>query len=84
MLRRMTLLAMSLIAVLSVPSAGARPKSKTAAPKKDPLADYVQRVTGAAPAPAANTPGSLWIDNGRLADMVADYLAERTARSLAP
>src|SRR6202043_3218244 len=62
---------------LLAPAAGARPKNKTAAPKHDPLADYVQHVMGAAPAVAASTPGSLWIDNGRLANMVADYKASR-------
>jgi chemotaxis protein MotB len=77
MLRRMILPGMILIAALPVPSAGARPKSKAAAPKKDPLAEYVQRVTGAAPGPAASTPGSLWIDNGRLADLVADYASSQ-------
>lgn len=65
------------IMVLPVPSVEARSKQKTAAPKKDALADYVHRVTAAAPAQAVSTPGSLWIDNGRLADMVADYKASR-------
>ena len=62
---------------LLAPAAGARPKNKTAAPKHDALADYVQHVMGAAPAVAMSTPGSLWIDNGRLANMVADYKASR-------
>jgi flagellar L-ring protein FlgH len=64
-----------LVSVLLAP-AEARPK-KTAAPKKDSLADYVQRVTSAAPPLAPSTLGSLWIDNGRLADLVADYKASR-------
>jgi flagellar L-ring protein precursor FlgH len=62
---------------LLVPCADARAKNKAAAPKHDALADYVQRVSGAAPVAAAGTPGSLWIDNGRLANMVADYKASK-------
>jgi flagellar L-ring protein FlgH len=66
-----------LFPMVLVPAAQARSKSKAAAPKRDALADYVQHVLGAAPAVAASTPGSLWIDNGRLANMVADYKASR-------
>ena len=56
----------------------ARPKNKTASPKRDPLAEYVQRMSGPSPSIAPlPTPGSLWIDNGRLANMVADYKASR-------
>jgi flagellar L-ring protein precursor FlgH len=66
-----------LLGLLLVPVCAARTKQKPGAPKKDALADYVQRVTAAAPAPSPGTPGSLWIDNGRLADLVADYKASR-------
>lgn len=55
----------------------AKPKDKSAAPKRDALADYVHRMSAAAPTAAATTLGSLWIDNGRLANMVADYKASR-------
>lgn len=65
------------VLMLFASSAEARPKNKAAAPKRNALADYVQRMMGAAPAAAASTPGSLWIDNGRLANMVADYKASR-------
>ena len=59
-------------------TAAARPKDKTAAPKRDPLAEYVKRMSGPALSAAAlTTPGSLWIDSGRLANMVADYKASR-------
>ena len=58
-------------------AAEARHKDKAAPPKPDALADYIQRMMGTAPVPAASTPGSLWIDNGRLANMVADYKASR-------
>jgi flagellar L-ring protein precursor FlgH len=65
--------------ILLVLAAGAeaRTKPKAAAPKKDPLAEYIQRMKGAEPAVASSTMGSLWIDNGRLANMVADYKASR-------
>ena len=60
-----------------VGGAEAKPKDKIAPPKRDPLADYIQRVSAAAPLLSATTLGSLWIDNGRLANMVADYKASR-------
>ncbi len=52
-------------------------EKKPAPPKPDALAEYVLRNLGTEPAPAAGTPGSLWIDNGRLANLVADYKASR-------
>jgi flagellar L-ring protein FlgH len=64
------------VVIMAVPWAGARPKEKKA-PHRDALADYIQRVTSAAPVAAATTLGSLWVDNGRLANMVADYKASR-------
>jgi len=66
-----------LMALHFVPVAVARPKNKAAAPKHDPLTDYIQHVLGAPPVAGGSTPGSLWIDNGRLANMVADYKASR-------
>lgn len=45
--------------------------------KRDTLADYIQRVSARTPEPPALTPGSLWTDNGRLANLVADYKASR-------
>jgi flagellar L-ring protein FlgH len=65
------------VIVVLVSGAGARAKNKAATPKRDALADYVQRVSGSVPVAIASTPGSLWIDNGRLANMVADYKASR-------
>jgi len=67
---------MGVIVVLFA-SASARAKDKSAAPHRDGLADYIRRVSARAAAPAPATPGSLWIDTGRLANMVADYKAER-------
>jgi flagellar L-ring protein precursor FlgH len=43
----------------------------------DRLADYVLRVSGKLPDLAPTTPGSLWSDSGRLANMVTDYKAAR-------
>jgi flagellar L-ring protein precursor FlgH len=47
------------------------------APKKNSLAEYIQKVGGNSPPVAPSTFGSLWIDTGRLANMVADYKASR-------
>jgi flagellar L-ring protein FlgH len=64
--------------VLFIPNAGARPKGKAAAPKRDPLTEYVQRMSGPVSTfVPTTTPGSLWVDNGRLANIVADYKASR-------
>jgi flagellar L-ring protein FlgH len=52
-------------------------KNKKAPPKHDALADYIDRMMGRAQAPAPNSLGSLWIDNGRLANLVSDYKASR-------
>jgi len=60
------------------PHAEASQKKKTAAPKKDSLADYLQKVSGPVqPNISTNTLGSLWTDNGRLANLVTDYKASR-------
>jgi len=64
-------------ALLLFPLAGARTKPKDKPAKHDPLADYIQRMSGAVPAPAASSLGSLWTDSGRLANLVADYKASR-------
>ena len=57
--------------------AGAQSKPKSAPPKRDALSDYIQRMSGATLTSAASSLGSLWIDSGRLANMVADYKASR-------
>lgn len=67
----------TLVMLLFVPLAAAGPKNKAAAAKHDPLTEYLQHVSGAAPVASATTLGSLWVDNGRLANMVADYKASR-------
>jgi flagellar L-ring protein FlgH len=63
--------------LLSTANAQARTRNKDGAAKRDGLADYVQRVSAQVPGPAPTTPGSLWNDTGRLANMVADYKASR-------
>jgi flagellar L-ring protein precursor FlgH len=50
---------------------------KQKAPKKDSLTEYIQRMGGAATPPVPSSLGSLWVDNGRLANLVADYKASR-------
>lgn len=66
------------LAVLALVGAAAQPKDQSKAAKKDPLADYLKRVSGpAAAAVAPTTPGSLWVDSGRMANLVSDYKASR-------
>lgn len=64
-----------LVVLFVIPAAHA--KDKPAPAKRDSLADYVQRVSARALEAAPATPGSLWNDSGRLANMVADYKASR-------
>ena len=52
-------------------------KGQTKPAPRDALADYLQRVSAKPVEPLRATPGSLWIDNGRLANLVADYKASR-------
>ena len=67
------------------PSAGAssslqssvHPGGKMPAAKPSALADYVHRMSARVPDPVPTTPGSLWTDAGRLANLVADYKASR-------
>jgi len=66
----------ALLVIFSVISAAAQDKNKPA-PQHNALADYLQRVSAHAPDLAPSTPGSLWTDTGRLANLVADYKASR-------
>jgi flagellar L-ring protein FlgH len=72
-----------LLAALAVlpPLAGAQQASKNNknknVPKQDALANYIQRMSARTPDPLPLTPGSLWVDTGRLANLVADYKASR-------
>jgi flagellar L-ring protein FlgH len=65
------------ILILLSAAAAARTKDKKAPPKDSGLSSYIQRMMGSSPAPAASSLGSLWVDNGRLANLVADYKASR-------
>jgi len=70
------------LAILWLIAASALPL-RLEARKKDPphtgngLAAYLERVSAKSPDPTMSTPGSLWTDTGRLANMVADYKASR-------
>jgi flagellar L-ring protein precursor FlgH len=65
------------LGLLLVGTAMARTKGQNNPPPRNGLADYIQRVLEKAPENAPPSLGSLWIDSGRLADMVADYKASR-------
>lgn len=65
------------VAAVVLASTFSEAKDKNGEAKHDGLADYVQRVSAKAPEAPPATPGSLWIDSGRLANMVADYKAAR-------
>jgi flagellar L-ring protein precursor FlgH len=77
MLRIRNLVIAFLAVAVSLCPADTEAKTKNSAAKRDALADYVQRVSAKASDPAPTTPGSLWNDAGRLANMVADYKASR-------
>ncbi|HTZ82401.1 MAG TPA: flagellar basal body L-ring protein FlgH [Candidatus Acidoferrales bacterium] len=68
---------LTLMAAIAALSLEAHAKRKPIEPTHDSLAEYVQRVSAKGPAVLPSTPGSLWTDAGRLADMVADYKASR-------
>lgn len=68
---------LTVIAAIAALCPQAQSKRKPSQPARDALADYVQRVSAKSPEVAASTPGSLWTDTGRLANMVADYKASR-------
>ena len=73
-----TLMAFVLMAaIVSAPRADAKAKPKNANPPGNGLSDYIRRVSAKTPEAGASTPGSLWVDSGRLANMVADYKASR-------
>jgi flagellar L-ring protein FlgH len=59
------------------PRVAAAPSKPKGAAKRDSLADYIRKVGGNAPPAAVGSFGSLWVDTGRLANMVADYKASR-------
>ena len=67
-----------LAAILCATGASAKDRDKEKnAVQRDGLADYLQRVSNRPPEAPRTTPGSLWTDTGRLANIVADYKASR-------
>ncbi len=76
------LAALLFLAPVLTPMADGQEKSKGKDDKqkdkaRDSLADYLRKVSVNASAATPSTLGSLWTDNGRLANMVADYKASR-------
>ncbi len=72
------LLAMLLVAIALAILAGAQSKDKkNKGSQSSSLADYVRRMGGPGPVASPSTLGSLWVDNGRMANLVADYKAAR-------
>src|SRR5215470_8146657 len=69
-MRILFLLSMFLFWMQAEPCAA---KSKPA--PRSSLREYLERVTPSQTAPGSGTPGSLWSDNGKLADLAADYKA---------
>ena len=63
--------------VLFPSAAQAKKKQQPAQQQRDTLADYIRRVSARIPDTSPATAGSLWVDSGRMADMVADYKASR-------
>jgi len=63
------------VLVLDPPCHAQHRKSTTVT--RDGLIDYIDRISAKAATPPLPTAGSLWTDNGRLANMVTDYKASR-------
>lgn len=70
--------AIVLLTIFTGPAlASPKKKDKDASSKRDALSDYIRRMAGTAQAPAPSSLGSLWVDNGRMANLVSDYKASR-------
>jgi flagellar L-ring protein FlgH len=59
------------------PAAAQKKKNKATVATGDALASYVERMSAKIPPAPPTTLGSLWVDSGRLANLVADYKASR-------
>jgi len=68
---------LQVVSVLVCLATVADARERTRPSKRDGLAEYVQRVSAKTIDTTRATPGSLWNDSGRLANMVADYKASR-------
>ncbi len=70
--------ALVLLMLFTSPAPGSpKNKDKNPSSKHDALSDCIRRMTGTAQPPAASSLGSLWVDNGRMANLVSDYKASR-------
>ena len=67
-----------LVLVLACGIAQAKEKVPNGTIQRETLADYIARMQQADVAVAPQSPGSLWVDNGRLANTAADYKARHT------
>src|SRR5438477_3208021 len=65
------------LSTFTLARAQSRSNKKASEAKSDGLAAYLQQVSAKALPAAPTTPGSLWTDSGRLANMVTDYKASR-------
>jgi len=65
------------IAIIFALLPGAWARQKPLPSQRDGLAEYLKRVSARPVESTALTRGSLWVDSGRLANMVADYKASR-------
>jgi flagellar L-ring protein FlgH len=75
--RLITVSLTAIVIIIAVFLSPASAKDKKNATNSDALTDYIRRVSAKANEAAPTTPGSLWNDAGRLANMVADYKASR-------
>ena len=64
----------ALIVTLAAANALAKPK-KMGTVQNESLGQYLARMEQASPPIVAKTPGSLWLDTGRLASVASDYKA---------
>ena len=67
-----------LVLVLAYGIAQAKEKVPNGTIQRETLADYIARMQQADVAVAPQSRGSLWVDNGRLANTAADYKARHT------
>jgi flagellar L-ring protein FlgH len=66
-----------IVMVMTASPASAQHRKSSTTVARDGLVEYIDRISAKAAAPALTTPGSLWSDSGRLANMVTDYKASR-------
>ncbi len=72
--RRRCLRTLGVIALLLLPASALAGREKSG---NKTLEDYLRRLSQQTVAPAATSPGSLWSDQGGLANLASDYKAQR-------